>query len=703
MVLALQCAMPSADGRAPSHLIDFAAVTSARSIPVWAVLLLALVGLTLLYRVPLATRFLNDDYLFLEQARSQPLSHSLTTLDALGNYYRPLSRQLYFAVLTPVSGGDPWVFHAFNYALFLAALALLADLLLALLPLGGAVAGVVYFALLPFQRVVLMWVSCSQDLLALAGTLAALALYRRGRTGWALCAAAAALASKESALPLVVALIAWDALVERRAASAIARRIAPFAALTLVWGALSLAMRASNAAAPLHLSIASFAAAYLHLLQALSGIEKPRATLTTLVQHAPAVLPLVALLPLTLLAFRGARDGTAAPAPKEPASIAPTPRGAIGFALVWLVAFTAVTGPVAYSWSAYYYTLAAVGGAVLVGALMQHARAPGLAMLIVALLWMHAGSSATRGFAVEDSPWAANSHLTSAYFERAAALTDSMAAQLVRLEPDPPADARFFFATLPPFAGFQMGNGALVRWIYRKPQIQSHFMSQFSDSTAGGHPCRFLYWDGESLAPLYNPGTEVYFQVGCDLLLLDRLERGLYAFRRGAAAGESRRDLLYWIGWGELWAGRRGAAERAWTELGFSDDSLRWITHLRDAHNALVDGDTLESKRQLVAAIQYGVGRPEAHAVLGELLTGRNTKYGLLELKVATRLNPRDWVARRALALGLAAVQLDEPAREELATLITQRPELRGDSTIAALQHELTLRAPRSGSTATLQ
>ncbi len=686
---ALHNAMPPADGRGGAHLIDFAAVSSARSIPIWAVLLLALVGLTLLYRVPLATRFLNDDYLFLEQARTQPLSHSLTTLDALGNYYRPLSRQFYFAALTPLWGGAPWVFHAFNYALFLVALALLADLLLALMPLGGAIAGVAYFALLPFQRVVLMWVSCSQDLLALAGTLAALALYRRGRTGGALCACAAALASKESAFPLVVGLLAWDWLVERRDAPAIARRIAPFAALTLAWGAFSLAMRASKAAAPLYMTPGSFAAAYLHLLQALTGIEQPRATLTAMVQHSPALIPLVALLPLTLLAFRGAAD--------EAAGGATPTRGIIGFALVWLVAFTAVTGPVAYSWSAYYYTLAAVGGAVLVGVLMRHTRAPGLAALIAGLLWLHAGSSATRGFAVNNSPWTWSSHLTSAYFERAAALTDSMSVQLKRLEPDPPADARLFFATLPPYAGFQMGNGALVRELYRKPQIESHFMSQFSDSTAGTHPCRFLYWDGESLAPLYTRGTDVYFQVGCDLLLLDRLERGLYAFRRGAAAGESRRDLLYWISWGELWAGRRAAAERAWTELGFSDDSLSWITHLRDAHNALVDGDTLASRRQLTAAIQYGVGRPEAHAVLGELLTGRNTKYGLLELKVATRLNPRDWVARAALARGLASVQLDDPARYELAALLTQQPELRGDSTLAALQHELALRAPQTG------
>jgi len=59
------------------------------------------------------------------------------------------------------------VFHAANFALFLAALALLFDLLASLLPRPGAFAGTLYFALLPLQRVNLTWISCSQDLLAL--------------------------------------------------------------------------------------------------------------------------------------------------------------------------------------------------------------------------------------------------------------------------------------------------------------------------------------------------------------------------------------------------------------------------------------------------------------------------------------------------------------------------------------------------------
>ncbi len=147
----------------------------------WLAGLLFAGGLLALYFDALASGFLNDDYLFLEEARTQPLLASLTHLGALGNYYRPLSRQIWFAALTPLAGGSPVVFHVAHALLFAAALALLFDLLRALLPLPGALAGTLGFALLPLQRVNLTWISCSQDLLALALALGAFALWRHGR------------------------------------------------------------------------------------------------------------------------------------------------------------------------------------------------------------------------------------------------------------------------------------------------------------------------------------------------------------------------------------------------------------------------------------------------------------------------------------------------------------------------------------------
>jgi hypothetical protein len=470
-----------------------------------------------------------------------------------------------------------------------------------------------------------------------------------------------------------------------------------------------MAMRARHAAAaPLRFGALDFVATYAHMIQSLLGLEQADGLGASLLRHPPAWLPLVLIAPLALWAgvrasasraSAGAREADGAdahrPAPNEDAgSATPPTRAVLILGAVWLAAFSFVTGPVAYSWSAYFYTTAAAGGAMLVGAAFRSARALTMLVLLAGLLWLHAGAGAVRSFAVSDSPWVWTSHLTSFYFERAAALTDTLSRQLATLESKPAHDARLFFATLPPYAGFQMGNGALVRALYREPGIQSHFYSQFSESTAADRPCRFYYWNGEALEALYRNAPDPFFQVGSDLLLLDRPSGAAHAFRRGLAAGEDRRDHLYWLGWAELWRGRRANAEQAWRMLGAQDDSLRWLAHVRAAHEALRARDTLETRRHLMEAIQYGMGRPEAHSVLGTLMTDKNLKYALLELKVASWLDAGDGAARRELALGLVRVRLDDAARAALEQLKPIYPEWRSDSLVVQALRTLDARAP---------
>jgi hypothetical protein len=354
---------------------------------------------------------------------------------------------------------------------------------------------------------------------------------------------------------------------------------------------------------------------------------------------------------------------------------------------------------VAHVWSSYYYTLAAVGGALLVGLALRRIDHWGWAGLVMGLLWWHAGASATRAFAVTDRPWGWTSHLTTYYFHRGAALTDTLRRELRELEPAPPAGTRFFFATLPPWAGFQAGNGPLIRDLYRDSTLASFFYSQFSDTTAEDRPCRFLYWDGVSFAPLYGGAQEPWFQVGSDLLLFDRPAGAVHAFHRGLRAGEARPDHLYWLGWAELWRARRAEAEAAWAAFGARDDPRGYDAAMVSARDALFAGDTLSARRHLFAAIRNGIGRPEAHGALGELLEGRQLKYALLELKVAAFLNPRDVRARRDLVVGLVTVRLDEAARRELEALLRAAPGWAADSTLARARRTLDA---RSGAGATV-
>jgi hypothetical protein len=641
-----------------------------RRLPGWLAAGLALAGLVVLYRGPLATGFLNDDYLFLEQARTRPLVESLGELGALGNYYRPLSRQAYFEALTPLAGGHPLVFHLANLALFAGVLALLLDLLLALVPLGAAIAGALYFAALPLQRVSLTWISCSQDLMALAGVLGAFALWRRGRTPAAALVALAGLASKEAALALPAGLAAWSLWIERRPAREALRRAAPIAAVAAAWAVVLLVMRARHAlaAADLRFTPGGFAAGLAHGVQSLLGLDDPPGFAAALASSLPDLAALALVAALLPWIGRGGREA------ERPGGFPPA-RAALAFALAWIAAFALVTGPVAHTWSAYYYLPAAAGGAVLVALAARRLSRAGFALLAAVLLWWHAGGAAVRAFAVAPDPWGWTSHLTAFYFERGARLTADLARDLRAGDPAPPPGTRFFFATLPPWAGFQMGNGALVRALYRDASLESHFYSQFSESTAALHPCRFLYWDGDSLRPLYRGVSDPWFQVGSDLLLLERPRGAMHAFRRGLAEGGERRDHLYWLGWASLWAGRRDLAEDAWQALGARDDTTAWRTALRIAHTSLAElGDTLGARAALALAIQHGIGRPEAHAVLGPLLLPIQPKYGMLELKVATWLKPDDWLARRDLALALARARLDVAARREIDAYRAARP-----------------------------
>jgi hypothetical protein len=671
-------------GRAAAGLLDCDPVNSTRPRPLWPALLLLALGLAVLYADALRTGFLSDDYLFLEQSRTRSLLQSLSEPGGPGGYFRPLSREFYFRTLAPLAGGHPLVFHVANFALFLAALALLFDLLRALLPLEGAVAGTVYFALLPLQRVNLAWVSCSQDLLALVFSLASLALFRRGRGAWTALTALGALASKEAALPLPIALAAWGLWVERARWRDVARRTLPVALLAAAWGVLALRMRARipSALPALRFDPVSFLAGYVHGVQSLVGLDHPSGFLRGLFARGPSPLAL-ALIGAALLCLPARPAGRPAAAPIA------------RFAGAWFLAFGLAVGPVVHNWSSYYYTLPAVGAALVVGLALPRARGIAGVALAAALLWWHAGATATRAFAIVDRPWVWTSHLTAFYLERAASLAGTLSRQLKSLEPQPPAGTRFFFVTVPPWAAFQMGNGPLVRALYRDPTLGSHFYSQFSESTAAERPCRFFYWDGAELRRLYGRAADPFFQVGSDLLLLDRLDGAAHGFRRGLAAGGNRMDLLYWLGWTELWRGRRAQAEAAWRDFGAHDDSLRWSASLLAARNALlVDRDTLATRRHLASAIQSGIGRPEAHAVLGELLMVNQPKYGMLELKVAVWLEPGDLLARRELLEALVTARLDEQARRELEALTRLRPAMARDTAVAGASRTLARRTP---------
>jgi tetratricopeptide (TPR) repeat protein len=646
-----------------------------RGRPWWLAAALLGLGLTALYWDALRAGFLSDDYVFLEQVRAHGWLGSLWAPDPLANFFRPFSRQLYFAILHTLAGTDPFPYHLANLALFLTALVLLADLLLTWVPPSAALAGVAYFALLPGQRVLLTWVSCAQDLLALVGALAALAFFRRGRLAWATAAYALAAFSKESALPLPALLLLWSRWSEGRGWRQAAARVAGPAAVALIWVVTAAAWHQGQPAARgwTRLGISEAAAAFVHMLQSFIFLENPPRALESLLQRPPSWAALALLAPVALwLPARAARAG----------------RERTGHAQRYALAWCALTGlplaAVAHTWSAYYYTLAAVGAALAVAGWSVRLDRPGWLALMAGLLWLHAGACQMRAFAVAERPWVWTSRVTPFFVARGADYVRRLSGQMLRLEPAPPPDARFFFATLPPYAGFQAGNGALLRALYRRPDLRSYFYSQFSESTAGSAPCDFFYWDGARVKRLYRATQDRFIQVAGDLLLFDRSAGARHALRRALAAGEDPREAYYWLGWAWLYEGDRARAEEAWRRMGARDSALAYWRALDVAQHAEARGDTVAAQRLYLSAVAWHVGRPEVHRRLGELLIAREPKYALLELQVALFLDPTDSTSRRRLAIGLARLGLLEQVVRQIEDLWSRYPSLRADRELQA-------------------
>ena len=94
------------EARAPLHFAHLIALA------------LILAAAALLYIPGLSDPFFAADYLFLDQVRDRPLATALVTPDPLSNFYRPVSRQLYFWLVSHLSGESFVAFHATSIVLF---------------------------------------------------------------------------------------------------------------------------------------------------------------------------------------------------------------------------------------------------------------------------------------------------------------------------------------------------------------------------------------------------------------------------------------------------------------------------------------------------------------------------------------------------------------------------------------------------------
>ncbi len=629
----------------------------------WASSLAAL-GLILCATLALHARglfapFFGDDLWFLDDVRGRSLGSALTDPSPIGPFFRPWSTKLHWWLLSRLAGEHALPFHAVNLALFAGIVTLV---FLLARRLFGARAGMLAAAIVaihPAPEAAVRWVSGSQDLWATLAALACLLLHVSGRRGLAAVALLVALFSKETAIltPLVAVLI------DRRAGEpwwGALRRAGGLAVALALWGVAWVPAFTSSLAGTTGDVVAgpeAVPAALWHFVCVLCGLEGTPATAMGF--PAPGLMAVfiafVALVGVGLIL-------AGAPPDRSELPTATLPPWTLGIAA--LLAALPVAAVVSV-WSAYQYTSAICFAAVGMGGFLARRRA---AWVVTAAIVLALG--AWRGWGIEEMepraiPWKALSRVNGFYLRRGEAQHSAYLAALKRLRPTLPPHSTVLFAGLPAFAGWQSGDGAVLRWAYADTTLRSRFISQLSAADTLRGPVYFFTAAGGDLHEIAGPAR--YRHVAYGLLLSDALDGVEVAVALALRESPDDAATHYLRAWLALWRGDSLAA-RAFLLRANVTPAGGPIPGI-EAIEQVAAGGELERAIQLISA---GLERhqldPRGHALLADLLLqhpdGQNG--GTIEAFAARALSPHDWTMWKRWGLLQARTSRERQAQHSL-------------------------------------
>jgi hypothetical protein len=593
--------------------------------------LLVLLGVCALHARSVVSPFFADDYFFLEQSRGRSLWGVLTSADPLGNFFRPVSRQIYFWLLTRVGGESSALFHTANLAIFLVSLVVLYALARRL---AGRTAAVIAIAFVGFHYasdVPLRWASGCQDLLAVLFAALTVYLHVRGRRALAAMAFLLGVLSKEAvAGAAIVAIVASHASHERW--SVTLRRGVALLAVATGWGAWwlwSLWLRPAAAHA-LSFDLASVPAAFIHLVQVTLSLEVRQGGGFFGHWQAQALLSSAVAVAAMWLASRvSSADGTD--------HAARTTATRVG--LSWAIVATLPIVMVMPIWSAYFYLWGLMGAGLLVGALVARAQLPARAACLAGLALLSANARALDEFATGDGAWSWQSHVNRHYIERGSSTVATYLAQIRTARPTLPHRSVVFFGNVAVSSGWQAGDGPLLRWAYRDSTLRSYFLTQFSAERAQRGPMFvFVVEDGVLKDKTNDP--RLFESFAFSMILAEKPAAAVDALNLTATRTSAGHDLTYW----------RALA--------------RWAA-----------GDSTGAKQDLRAA---GIAPERASRQRSESIARGDTAAHVAALERARRSAGLDpWVHARLAAILLASGDLDDGAIEAYAyrTLAPTEPD----------------------------
>jgi len=675
--------------RRPPPRSTWATVRTRRwALPGPLALALILVTAIALHFEALRAPFFADDFLFLDQARFRSLPQTLLSPDPIGNFFRPVSRQLWFWCWAGATGESPVAFHAANLALFLALLLLLHGLIRRALGAWPALVGTAFLALHHAADVPVLWASGSQDLLAVVGSLAAIRWLAEGRPLPAALALAAALLSKE-----IVVLAPFAAvLVARRESEswwASVRRGTPLFAVLAGWVAAwgMAAGRRPAIGLEVRLGLEGIPAALAHLVQVATGLEWPR----ELLPAAGFVAPPLVLVAVALAILGGPGAFPAGPrtvGAAEPRAVTPAARHhSIRTGLAWALLGAAPVVAVATIWSAYYYLFALCGVALALAGFVA-ARPAWVGLLVVlGVGWASHHTRQLSEFATDHGPWTTQSHVNRHYLARGMGTARLLLGQLRAERPTLPPRSTLFFAGLPAQVAFQSADGPLLRWAYRDSSLRSYFLGRFRLSHARRGPVFFFQVRNDVLSEI--TGRDSLERIATGLFLSEDLKAARDALTLASEVAPAQLNLRYRTAWIHGALGDTAAmhaalvASRLPLSRGPAPERAR-------ALEQIAVGDTFTARALAMESVLRHPLDPAAHGLLADLYLVREDLFesGALEAFATRVLAPDDPMAWRRWGM----VQFVRTRHLKSRAALERYLALGGDSARADLQVQQTLR-----------
>ena len=206
----------------------------------WSPLLPALVAVVL--SIPcLSLGYFWDDYYFLTfRGSGDPRAYLLP--DPAAAFYRPISQGLYFLFLRVVDPSTGTLAHILNLATLASAVTILTLLVTRLAGRRAGLCSGLFLAGCGLVPGLVAWVSCSQDLLAVALMLAAFLLRHGEKNIGALACATAAVLCKEPAIAAFPVLVLWDPIVGRSSSRPRFQAVA-YASVAIAWALIHPGLR----------------------------------------------------------------------------------------------------------------------------------------------------------------------------------------------------------------------------------------------------------------------------------------------------------------------------------------------------------------------------------------------------------------------------------------------------------------------------